>query len=100
MRSSRADRPVVGLLRATLKYGPDARVEQSDPAITLPEPARRGVRVRRSVRRVSDSLPTPATRLTPAEMWRAFLRRDVRYDGRFVTAVRTTGVFCRPTCTC
>lgn len=33
-------------------------------------------------------------------MWAAFLARDARWDGRFVTAVRTTGVFCRPTCTC
>jgi methylphosphotriester-DNA--protein-cysteine methyltransferase len=33
-------------------------------------------------------------------MWSAFLRRDARYDGRFVAAVRTTGIFCRPSCTC
>jgi methylphosphotriester-DNA--protein-cysteine methyltransferase len=33
-------------------------------------------------------------------MWAAFLRRDRRYDGRFVAAVRSTRVFCRPTCTC
>jgi AraC family transcriptional regulator of adaptative response/methylated-DNA-[protein]-cysteine methyltransferase len=28
----------------------------------------------------------------------AFLRRDPTYDGLFVTAVHTTGIFCRPTC--
>ena len=28
----------------------------------------------------------------------AFARRDASYDGLFVTAVRTTGIFCRPTC--
>ena len=33
-------------------------------------------------------------------MWGAFLARDPRWDGRFVAAVRTTGVFCRPSCTC
>ena len=33
-------------------------------------------------------------------MWAAFARSDARYDGRFVTAVRTTGIFCRPSCTC
>jgi methylphosphotriester-DNA--protein-cysteine methyltransferase len=33
-------------------------------------------------------------------MWSAFHRGDRRYDGRFVTAVRTTGIFCRPSCTC
>ncbi len=38
--------------------------------------------------------------LSHAEMWTAFARSDGRYDGRFVTAVRTTGIFCRPSCTC
>ena len=33
-----------------------------------------------------------------AEMHRAFMERDTRYDGIFVTAVRTTGIFCRPSC--
>jgi methylphosphotriester-DNA--protein-cysteine methyltransferase len=33
-------------------------------------------------------------------MWAAFLARDPRWDGRFVAAVRTTGIYCRPTCTC
>ncbi len=33
-------------------------------------------------------------------MWAAFLARDRRWDGRFVAAVRTTGVYCRPSCTC
>ena len=31
-------------------------------------------------------------------MLAAFLGRDASYDGVFVTAVRTTGIFCRPTC--
>ena len=39
-------------------------------------------------------------RPTPAVMWAAFLARDRRWDGHFVTAVRTTGIFCRPSCTC
>lgn len=33
-----------------------------------------------------------------AEMIRAMLDRDATYDGLFFTAVRTTGIFCRPTC--
>jgi AraC family transcriptional regulator of adaptative response/methylated-DNA-[protein]-cysteine methyltransferase len=33
------------------------------------------------------------------EMVQAFLRRDEAYEGVFFTAVRTTGIFCRPTCT-
>ena len=46
---------------------------------------------------------TPASgpgALSRTEMWDAFARSDRRYDGRFVTAVRTTGIFCRPSCTC
>ena len=31
-------------------------------------------------------------------MMRAFLGRDESYDGVFVTAVTTTGIFCRPSC--
>lgn len=33
-----------------------------------------------------------------AVMIRAMLERDAAYEGVFVTAVRTTGIFCRPTC--
>ena len=51
-----------------------------------------------------DEPPPPESRrgarLSRAEMWAAFARRDRRYDGRFVTAVRTTGIYCRPSCTC
>lgn len=32
------------------------------------------------------------------EMQRAFLEKDASYDGVFLTAVRTTGIFCRPVC--
>ncbi len=40
------------------------------------------------------------TRLPSSDtMYRAFLDRDSAFDGVFVTAVRTTGIFCRPTCT-
>ena len=31
-------------------------------------------------------------------MWEAVRRRDSAYDGRFFVAVRTTGVYCRPSC--
>lgn len=33
-----------------------------------------------------------------AEMERAYRQRDASYDGLFVFGVRTTGIFCRPTC--
>src|SRR5688572_14076508 len=36
--------------------------------------------------------------LTDDECWNAVLQRDRRYDGRFVTAVRSTKIFCRPSC--
>ena len=32
------------------------------------------------------------------EMYGALLRRDSSYEGLFVVAVKTTGIFCRPTC--
>ncbi|MGC2787264.1 MAG: bifunctional DNA-binding transcriptional regulator/O6-methylguanine-DNA methyltransferase Ada [Roseiarcus sp.] len=38
---------------------------------------------------------------TPAhdeERWQAVKRRDPAFDGKFFFAVRTTGVFCRPSC--
>jgi AraC family transcriptional regulator of adaptative response/methylated-DNA-[protein]-cysteine methyltransferase len=39
-----------------------------------------------------------STTLPIAEMQRAYLERDATYDGLFFLAVRTTGIFCRPTC--
>jgi len=34
----------------------------------------------------------------PREMQRAYLARDASYDGIFFLAVRSTGIFCRPSC--
>jgi AraC family transcriptional regulator, regulatory protein of adaptative response / methylated-DNA-[protein]-cysteine methyltransferase len=36
--------------------------------------------------------------LEAARCWRAVLERDRRWDGRFVYAVETTTVYCRPSC--
>ncbi len=33
-----------------------------------------------------------------AEFWQAVLNRDIRLDGVFVYAVRSTGIYCRPSC--
>ena len=33
-----------------------------------------------------------------AAAWEAVLRRDRAYDGRFVTGVLSTGIYCRPSC--
>lgn len=30
--------------------------------------------------------------------WEAFMRRDRRYDGQFIGAVKTTGIYCKPSC--
>lgn len=32
------------------------------------------------------------------QAWAAVLRRDRQYDGRFVTGVLSTGIYCRPSC--
>jgi AraC family transcriptional regulator of adaptative response/methylated-DNA-[protein]-cysteine methyltransferase len=37
-------------------------------------------------------------RATDDRAWAAVRARDRRFDGRFVYAVRTTGVYCRPSC--
>ena len=36
--------------------------------------------------------------LSPEICSRARLTRDARFDGRFFTAVKTTGIYCRPIC--
>ena len=41
--------------------------------------------------------PTPLP-VHDDERWRAVLARDGRCDGAFVYAVRSTGVFCHPSC--
>lgn len=53
---------------------------------------------------MSTSLARPAAASTsrpaasPDARWAAVQARDARADGRFVYAVRTTGVYCRPSC--
>jgi len=36
--------------------------------------------------------------MSPTERWQAVLARDRRFDGAFVYAVRSTGIYCRPSC--
>src|SRR4029078_10244289 len=36
--------------------------------------------------------------LKPTVCYRAVQARDARYDGRFFTCVKTTGIYCRPIC--
>jgi len=44
------------------------------------------------------SMPEASSAIVPERMWEAIRRRDPAYDGRFFVAVRTTGVYCRPSC--
>ena len=37
--------------------------------------------------------------LTNEIMYKALLEKDVTFEGTFIAAVKTTGIFCRPTCT-
>ncbi len=45
-------------------------------------------------------MTTPPKRIDAAEehCWQAVLQRDATADGTFVFAVRTTGIYCRPSC--
>ena len=43
-------------------------------------------------------LETAADRAPDNDRWTAVLRRDATADGRFYYSVRTTGVYCRPSC--
>lgn len=36
--------------------------------------------------------------LSDDQRYRALKARDARFDGRFIVAVRTTGIYCRPSC--
>ncbi len=40
----------------------------------------------------------PRTLPEPEIMYKALLEKDPRFEGIFVAAIKTTGVFCRPTC--
>src|SRR3546814_36615 len=46
-----------------------------------------------------QAMTEPATPFASADArWEAFIGRDPAADGRFVTAVTSTGIYCRPTC--
>lgn len=44
------------------------------------------------------SLLDPVSILDPDTCWQAVQARDRAWDGRFVTGVLTTGIYCRPSC--
>jgi AraC family transcriptional regulator, regulatory protein of adaptative response / methylated-DNA-[protein]-cysteine methyltransferase len=39
-----------------------------------------------------------ALAIDPDFAWKTFLARDRAYDGQFVGAVKTTGIYCKPSC--
>src|SRR5678816_1530989 len=41
---------------------------------------------------------TNVTRLDVDTAWTAFMRRDRSWDGRVIGAVKTTGIYCKPSC--
>ena len=41
---------------------------------------------------------TNVVRLDPDTAWAAFERRDRSWDGRVIGAVKTTGIYCKPSC--
>ncbi|MBT2502021.1 DNA-3-methyladenine glycosylase 2 family protein [Curtobacterium sp. ISL-83] len=43
-------------------------------------------------------MDTPAPDPLHAERYRVVASRDARFDGQFVTAVHSTGIYCRPSC--
>src|SRR5882724_11660410 len=46
----------------------------------------------------TKAIPATAQKLNDAEKWQVVLDRDAAHDGRFVYAVTTTRVYCRPSC--
>ena len=40
----------------------------------------------------------PQQPITDEDRWRAVAGRDAAFDGAFVFAVATTGIYCRPSC--
>ena len=44
-------------------------------------------------------MKTPELLPPPETMYRALRKRDASFEGIFLVGVRTTGIFCRPTCT-
>ncbi len=36
--------------------------------------------------------------MTETDRWSSFMGRDAAFDGTFVAAVTSTGIYCRPSC--
>jgi AraC family transcriptional regulator of adaptative response / methylphosphotriester-DNA alkyltransferase methyltransferase len=49
-------------------------------------------------RNIDDLAKTPNPEILTDEKWQAIINNDVSYDCQFFYAVKTTGIFCRPSC--
>ncbi|WP_082083725.1 bifunctional transcriptional activator/DNA repair enzyme AdaA [Paenibacillus beijingensis] len=45
-----------------------------------------------------DKMNDPSSEHLTEEKWQAIMNNDAAYDGQFFYAVKTTGIFCRPSC--
>ena len=52
----------------------------------------------RDIQRRTSAAVTNVTRLDAETAWAAFMRRDRSWDGRVIGAVKTTGIYCKPSC--
>jgi AraC family transcriptional regulator, regulatory protein of adaptative response / methylated-DNA-[protein]-cysteine methyltransferase len=46
----------------------------------------------------ADDMPSLSSKSRDDDHWQAVLARDANHDGKFVFAVSSTGVYCRPSC--
>lgn len=51
-----------------------------------------------STRKSANATPEPLFQSGTDARWTAVTNRDAHLDGKFLYAVRTTGVYCRPAC--
>jgi AraC family transcriptional regulator of adaptative response/methylated-DNA-[protein]-cysteine methyltransferase len=61
-------------------------------------PALRYFRTMQTVNNLSAEAAVQVSPRKAAQYWRAALKRDLRADGTFVLAVRSTHIYCRPSC--
>jgi AraC family transcriptional regulator of adaptative response/methylated-DNA-[protein]-cysteine methyltransferase len=52
----------------------------------------------RSLQQPKSENVTNVARIDPDTAWAAFMRRDRSWDGRVIGAVKTTGIYCKPSC--
>jgi AraC family transcriptional regulator of adaptative response/methylated-DNA-[protein]-cysteine methyltransferase len=74
------------------------RIRFAEPfRIDLPETLRY-FRIMQTMNNPNVNATMPVSPRKAAQYWRATLERDARADGTFVLAVRSTHIYCRPSC--